>query len=86
MKDILKFFETIMNFKGLSHLVFEQSLIKKQSSVFYFTTVTEEAHGVTNKLKPESIFHSIMQIKTQKKAAKKKEDKPFLEKEKWSGL
>ena len=25
---------------------------------------TKEAHGVTNKLKPDSIFHSIMQIRT----------------------
>ena len=39
MKDISKFFETIMDFKGLSFIVTEQSLIKKQRPVFYFATV-----------------------------------------------
>ena len=33
--------------------------------------VQEEVHGVMNKLKSDSIFHSIMQIKTEKKAARK---------------
>ena len=36
MKDILKLFETIMDFKGLSFLVTEQSLIKNQRPVFFF--------------------------------------------------
>ena len=33
--------------------------------------VQEEVHGVMNKLKSDSIFHSIMQIRTEKKAARK---------------
>ena len=36
MKDISKLFESIMDFKGLSFLVTEQSLIKKQRPVFFF--------------------------------------------------
>ena len=35
MKDISKLFETIMDFKGLSFLVTEQSLMKKQRPVFF---------------------------------------------------
>ena len=33
--------------------------------------VQEDVHGVMNKLKSDSIFHSIMQIQTEKKAARK---------------
>ena len=40
MKDISKLFETIMDFKGLSCLVTEKSLIKNQRPVFFFATVT----------------------------------------------
>ena len=36
MKDFLKLFETVMDFKGLSFLVTEKSLIKKQRPVFGF--------------------------------------------------
>ena len=35
MKDISKLFETIMDFKGLSCLVTEKSLIKNQRPVFF---------------------------------------------------
>ena len=40
MTDISKLFETIMDFKGLSFLVTEQSLIKNQRPVFFFAIVT----------------------------------------------
>ena len=40
MKDISKLFETIMDFKGLSCLVTEKSLIKNQRPVFSFAIVT----------------------------------------------
>ena len=36
MNDISKLFETIMDFKGLSFLVTEQSLMKKAASGFFF--------------------------------------------------
>ena len=36
MKDFSKLFETVMDFKGLSFLVTEKSLIKKQRPVFFF--------------------------------------------------
>ena len=39
MKDISKLFETIMDFKGLSFLVTEQSLMKKQRPVFFLAIV-----------------------------------------------
>ena len=39
MEDFLKFFKTVMDFKGLSYMVTEQSLIKKSRPVFYFATV-----------------------------------------------
>ena len=41
MKDFLKFFETAMDFKGLSFLVTDKSLIKKQRPffLFFFATV-----------------------------------------------
>ena len=35
MKDFSKLFETVMDFKGLSFLVTEKSLIKKQRPVFF---------------------------------------------------
>ena len=35
MKDISKLFETIMDVKGLSVLIIEQSLIKKLRPVFF---------------------------------------------------
>ena len=41
MKDISKLFETIMDFKGLSFLVTEQSLIKKWRPVFIFAMVSK---------------------------------------------
>ena len=47
MKDILKLFKTIMDFKGLSFLVTEQSLIKKQRPVFYFATVMFEKKRIS---------------------------------------
>ena len=40
MKDFSKLFETVMNFKGLSFLVTEQSMIKKWRSVCFFAMVT----------------------------------------------
>ena len=43
MKDILKLFETIMDFKGLSFLVTEQSLMKKQRPAFFFAIVIMSA-------------------------------------------
>ena len=42
MKDISKLFETIMDFKGLSFLVTEQSLMKKQRPVFFLAIVNME--------------------------------------------
>ena len=39
MEDFLKLFKNIMDFKGLSFIVTEQSLIKKSCPVFYFATV-----------------------------------------------
>ena len=39
MEDFLKHFKTIMDFKGLSFIVTEQSLFKKSRPVFYFATV-----------------------------------------------
>ena len=40
MKDFLKLFKTVMNFKGLSFIVTEQPFNKKLRPVFYFATVT----------------------------------------------
>ena len=40
MKDLLKLFETIMDFKGLSFVVIEQSLIKKWHPVCFFAMLT----------------------------------------------
>ena len=45
MKDFLKLFETVMDFKGLSFLVTEKSLIKKQRPVFFFATVITPVMG-----------------------------------------
>ena len=39
MKDFLKLFKTVMDFKGLSFIVTEQPFIKKLRPVFYFATV-----------------------------------------------
>ena len=39
MKDFLKLFKTIMDFKGLSFIVTEQPFNKKLRPVFYFATV-----------------------------------------------
>ena len=40
MKDFLKLFKTIMDFKGLFFIVTEQPFNKKLRPVFYFATVT----------------------------------------------
>jgi len=40
MKDFSKLFETVMEFKGLSFIVTEKFLIKKQCPVFFFATVS----------------------------------------------
>ena len=40
MKDLLKLFETVMDFKGLSFVVNEQSFIKKWHPVCFFAMVT----------------------------------------------
>ena len=45
MKDILKLFETIMDFKGLSFLVTEQSLMKKQRPFFLLPLLTSQIHN-----------------------------------------
>ena len=42
MKDFSKLFETIMDFKGLSFLVTEQSLMKKQRPVFFLAIVISD--------------------------------------------
>ena len=43
----LKLFETVMDFKGLSFLVTEKSLIKKQRPVFFFATVIRDDQSMT---------------------------------------
>ena len=40
MKDFLKLFKTVMDFKGLSFIVTEQPFNKKLRPVFYFATVS----------------------------------------------
>ena len=40
MKDLLKLFETVMDFKGLSFVVIEQFLIKEWHPVCFFAMVT----------------------------------------------
>ena len=40
MKDLLKLFETVMDFKGLSFVVNKQSFIKKWHPVCFFAMVT----------------------------------------------
>ena len=47
MKDFSKLFETVMDFKGLSFLVTEKSLIKKQRPVFFFATVIRDDQSMT---------------------------------------
>ena len=42
MKDFLKLFKTVMDFKGLSFIVTEQPFNKKLRPVFYFATVTQK--------------------------------------------
>ena len=42
MKDFLKLFKTVMDFKGLSFIVTEQPFNKKLRPVFYFATVREK--------------------------------------------
>ena len=42
MKDFLKLFKTVMDFKGLSFIVTEQPFNKKLRPVFYFATVNRE--------------------------------------------
>ena len=42
MKDFLKLFKTVMDFKGLSFIVTEQPFNKKLRPVFYFATVMSE--------------------------------------------
>ena len=42
MKDFSKLFETVMDFKGLSFLVIEKSLIKTQRPVFLATDIRPE--------------------------------------------
>ena len=39
MKDFLKLFKTVMDFKGLSFIVTEQPFNKQLRPVFYFATV-----------------------------------------------
>ena len=39
MKDFLKLFKTVINFKGLSFILTEQPFNKKLRPVFYFATV-----------------------------------------------
>ena len=41
MKDFLKLFKTVMDFKGLSFIVTEQPFNKKLRPVFYFATVMQ---------------------------------------------
>ena len=43
MKDFLKLFKTVMDFKGLSFIVTEQPFNKKLRPVFYFATVICES-------------------------------------------
>ena len=40
MKDLLKLFETVIDFKGLSFVVIERFLIKKWHPVCFFAMVT----------------------------------------------
>ena len=42
MKDFLKLFKTVMDFKGLSFIVTEQPFNKKLRPVFYFATVSSK--------------------------------------------
>ena len=42
MKDILKLFETIMDFKGLSFLVTKQSLMKNSVRFFFLAIVSTD--------------------------------------------
>ena len=42
MKDFLKLFKTVMDFKGLSFIVTEQPFNKKLRPVFYFATVIKK--------------------------------------------
>ena len=47
MKDLLKLFETVMDFKGLSFVVNEQFFIKKWHPVCFFAMVTSNfSHNV----------------------------------------
>ena len=48
MKDISKLFEAIMDFKGLSYLGTEQSLMKKQRPVFFLAIVNCLAEHFAN--------------------------------------
>ena len=49
IKDISKLFETVMDFKGLSFLITEQSLIKNQRLFFYFfaTVILQMKQSIT---------------------------------------
>ena len=49
MKDFLKLFKTIMDFKGLSFIVTEQPFNKKLRPVFYFATVICQTMNLTIK-------------------------------------
>ena len=63
MKDISKLFETIMDFKGLSCLITEKSLIKNQRPVFFFAIVSQSLknfHSETyTKFAHFAIFKSV---------------------------
>ena len=45
MKDFLKLFKTVMDFKGLSFIVTEQPFNKKLRPVFYFATVRPKSRA-----------------------------------------
>ena len=48
MKDFLKLFKTVMDFKGLSFIVTEQPFNKKLRPVFYFATVKKYGFSPLN--------------------------------------
>ena len=48
--------------------------------------IQEDVYGVTSELKPDSISHSIMQIRTLKRATKEMEDRLFKKKKNGEGF
>ena len=74
MKDFLKLYQTVMDFKGLSFIVTEQPFNKQLCPVFYFATVT------TVKITNHKLPNAIIKIDILAKA------KMLKGNEKWKGV